>query len=160
MVEDAAKVVGNVAHHEAVEQRHAPVRAGAGQDTAGGQEAEILQSLVKWLLPAGWLDFTGSERPRDPAPGILDGQIDRRAVGCLQPVFRIPDLAGNWRDPLDGRPDHRIDIHIKGITISLASLALLQRFSDRGKDVAAMATAERAACSYAGRDARAIGVSP
>ena len=121
MVEDAAKVVGDVAHHEAVEQRHAPVRAGAGQDAAGGQEAEILQSLVEWLLPAGWLNLAGSESPRDPAPGIFDGQIDRCAVGCLQPVFRIPDLAGNWRDPLGDRPDHRIDIHIHGITISLAS---------------------------------------
>jgi hypothetical protein len=86
-----------------------------------GQEAEILQSLVEWLLPAGWLNLTGSECPRDPAPGILDGQIDRCAVGCLQPVFRIPDLAGNWRDPVGDRPDHRIDIHIHGITITLAS---------------------------------------
>ena len=159
MVEDAAKVVGNVAHHEAVEQCHAPVRAGAGQDAAGGQEAEILQSLVEWLLPAGWLDFTGSECPRDPAPGILDGQIDRRAVSRLQSVFRIPNLAGNWRDPLGDRPI----IASTFISMALPYLplaALLQRFSDRGKDVAAMATAERAACSYPDRDARAIGVSP
>jgi len=38
--------------------------------------------------------------------------------------------------------------------------ALLQRFSDRGKDAAAMVTAERAAWSDADRDARTIGVTP
>ena len=121
MVEDAAEVVGDVAHDEAVEQRHAAVGTSAGQDATGGQEPEIPQSLVELLLPAGRLRFGGSQCPRDPAPGILDGQIDRCAVGCLQPVFRIPDLAGYWRDPLDGRPSHRIDIYIHNITISLAS---------------------------------------
>jgi hypothetical protein len=73
--------------------------------------------------------------------------MSRCAIGCLQPVFRIPDLARDGRDPLGDRPDHRIGIHIHSITISLAwwhwssdSLSLV-RVRDRGKDVAATAGA-------------------
>ena len=36
-LEDAAQVVGDVAHDEAVEQRHPAVRAGAGQDAPAGR---------------------------------------------------------------------------------------------------------------------------
>jgi hypothetical protein len=40
MIEDAAKVVGDIAHDEAVEQRHPAVGTGTGQDAPGGQELE------------------------------------------------------------------------------------------------------------------------
>ena len=102
MFEDAAKIVADVAHDEAVEQRHAAVSASAGQDAAGGQKPEIPQRVVERLLPPARFGFAGGQCMRDPPPGVLDGQIDRRPIGCREPVLRIPDLARDRRGPLDG----------------------------------------------------------
>ena len=52
MREDAAHVVGDRPHDEAVEQRHAALGAGAGDDAAGRQELEILEGGVEAAGPA------------------------------------------------------------------------------------------------------------
>ena len=86
-----------------------------------------------------------------------------RSTGVPSAVFSRYFASQIWREI--GAIRSETDPIIASTFISMASPyfslpALLQRFSDRGKDVAAMATAERAACSYADRDARAIGVTP
>ncbi len=93
MREDAAEIVRDGAHHEAVEQRDASLGAGAGENPAGGLEAEILQRLVEGALPAGRLGLRLRQRAGDPAPAILDRAIERSAVAGLEAVFRVPNLA-------------------------------------------------------------------
>ena len=61
--------------------------------------------------------FRGGQRARNAAPGVLDRQIDRRAISRLQPILGIPDLAGDWRGPFDSGPNQQIDIHGQDITL-------------------------------------------
>ena len=98
MVEDAAEVVGDVAHDEAVEQRHPAPGTGPRQDAAGRQEPEVLQRLVERLLPGARIGLGRGQGTRDPAPGVLHRAVHRRAVRRLEPVLGIPDLARNWGD--------------------------------------------------------------
>src|SRR6266550_51123 len=97
MGEDAAHIVGDLAHDEAVEQGHLPSRPGAGNDTAGRQEAEISHRRVEAVGPELRV-FFGPRRGRgDPPPGVLDRRVDRLAgdrsiCRTLQPVFHVPDL--------------------------------------------------------------------
>ena len=98
MGEDAAEVVGDAAHDETVEQGDPPFAPGARQDASGWQEAEILQRLIEGQLPLRRICLGRRERTRDPTPGILNRDVDRGAVGRLQAVLRVPDLARNRRD--------------------------------------------------------------
>ena len=47
VVEDGAEVVLDRPMHEAVEQRHRAARAGAGEDAAAGQEAEVADGVME-----------------------------------------------------------------------------------------------------------------
>ena len=86
-VEDSRHVVGEPAHHEAVEQRDAVVGAGAGKDSPGGQETVVVERRRERFLPARRLGLRRRQRPRHAAPAIVDGAVDRRPVGPLQAVF-------------------------------------------------------------------------
>src|SRR5947207_15251383 len=97
MGEDAAHIVGDLAHHEAVEQGHLPPRPGAGDDAAGRQEAEIAHRRVEAIGPQLRLFFGRRGGRGDPPPGVLDRLVDRLArdrsvCRALQPVFHVPDL--------------------------------------------------------------------
>jgi hypothetical protein len=94
MLEDAAHVVRDGAHDEAVEQRHVALGAGAGQDPAGRQILEAGERVVEAVGPLrAHLRRLGlGQRLGDPAPAVLDGLVDRRAVRPLEPVFHVPDL--------------------------------------------------------------------
>ncbi len=94
MGEDAREVVGDRSHDEAVEQRDRAARARAREDPAGGQEAVIGERAGKGGFPlAPHLGRLGLGRGvRHPRPAVLDGQVDGRAVGPLQPVFHVPNL--------------------------------------------------------------------
>jgi hypothetical protein len=62
-------LLADVAHDEAVEQRHPAIGAGAGQDPACGQKPEILQSLLECQLPTRIPDLVGDGRdPPDRRP--------------------------------------------------------------------------------------------
>ena len=102
MGEDAAEIVVYPAHDEAVEQRDAPPAAGAGQDASCRQKPEILQCPVEARLPPGGLGLDGGEGAGHTAPGVLDRLVDRRAVLRFEPVFGVPDLAGDRRDLFGG----------------------------------------------------------
>src|SRR5690606_33471261 len=85
MVEDAAHVVRDRAHDEAVEERDIPVGAGAGADAAGRPEPESLQRLVETLLPMVAIALRRGERAYHPAPAVLHRFVDGGAV-VLEPV--------------------------------------------------------------------------
>ena len=94
-VEYAAHVIGHGAHDETVEQGDIAPRARPGGDATGGQIFEILQRGVELLFPMLRIIFYHRQRARDAAPAILNGAIDRRAIGGFQTVFHVPDLFGN-----------------------------------------------------------------
>ena len=100
MGEDAAHVVGDRAHDEAVEEGDAALRAGTGEDAARRQELEAGQRLVEFLRPGRAPGFGLGLRHGlgHPAPAILDRLVDRLAVEGLQPVFHVPDLLGYGGD--------------------------------------------------------------
>src|SRR5665213_2539085 len=97
MREDAPHVVGDGAHHEAIEERHIARAAGAGDDPAGGQELEVVDRGVEALGPMRGIAFRGGEGGRDAAPGVLDRLVDRLAGHIamrrrLEPILHVPDL--------------------------------------------------------------------
>src|SRR5271165_4279327 len=112
MRKDAAEVVGDVAHDEAVEQGDAAFAAGAGEDAAGREKPKILQRLVEWLLPSFRLRLGLRQRAGDTTPAVLDRAVDRRPVGDLQAVFRIPDLPRDRCDAVRDRSRGRLDHHV------------------------------------------------
>ena len=124
MIENAAEVVGDVAHDEAIEQGHAPVGAGARQDAARRQEPEVLQRLVEGLLPLAGLGLHGSQGTGYPPPAILDGEVDRRAIGILQPVFGVPDLPRDRCCTGQCGAGVRFDIHIHDLLLFTGHHAL------------------------------------
>ena len=98
-LEDGAQVVVDLAEHEAVEQGDVAACAGAGEDAAGRQEAEIGDGGVEALGPllarllAALLD--GRCSARHAPDGVVQRRIDGAAVRALQAVFQIPDFPGN-----------------------------------------------------------------
>ena len=94
-VEDAAHVVGDRPHDEAVEKRDRPPRPRARRDTSGGEVFEILKRCIESSLPRRRVLFDRGERAGDAAPAILDGRIDGGAVRLFQAVFHVPDLLGD-----------------------------------------------------------------
>ena len=92
--ENAGHVVGDIAHDETVEQRHPSVRPGAGENTAGRQKIEILHDLGETLLPKRLVVFGRGQGTGDAPEAVGHGFIDRVAVGPLEAVFHVPDLAG------------------------------------------------------------------
>ena len=62
--------------------------AGAGDDPAGRQEAEILHRVVEASAPlARTLVFRRGQRRRDATPGILDSPVDRLPAAVLRRYF-------------------------------------------------------------------------
>ena len=112
MGEDAAEVVLDVAHHEAVEQRHPTFGAGARDDAAGRKKLEILQGLVEPLLPQRRFALDGGQGTCDAAPALLDSEVDRGAVRVLEAVFIRPDLPRDRRHPLVDRGRRRCHYHV------------------------------------------------
>ena len=112
MVEDRAEIVADVAHDEAVEQGDSPIGAGARQNAAGWQEPEVLQRFVEGLLPLRRIALHLRQRSGDAAPAVLDGEVDRSAVGGLEPVFRVPDLPGDWGGLGQSRAGVRLYVHV------------------------------------------------
>ena len=94
-LEDARHAVGDRAHDEAVEQRDRAPRARARHDPARRQEAEILERGVEAAFPLGGIGLDRGEVAGHAAPCLLDGRVQRRAVGGAQPVFHVPDLFGD-----------------------------------------------------------------
>ena len=94
MGEDAREVIGDRAHDETVEQRDRAPRARAREDPARRQEAVIGERAGERRLPlAPRLGRLGLGRGvRHAPPAVLDGDVDGRAVGPLQPVFHVPNL--------------------------------------------------------------------
>ena len=93
MREDAAEVIFDIAHDEAVEQRYAPTGASTCNDAASGQELEVFQGGIEARLPQLRLRLDGGKCYGDAAPAILDRDVDRRAVAELKAVFVRPYLA-------------------------------------------------------------------
>ena len=85
------------AHDEAVEERDAAIRAGAGDDAAGGQEAMAGQrgGEIERVGAAVFRLLRLRQRQRDPRPGGGHIRVHGRAVRRFQPVFHVPDLVGN-----------------------------------------------------------------
>src|ERR1051325_6490634 len=119
MREDAAHVVRDRAHYEAVEERDLPLGPGAGDDPSGRKKTEIAHRGVKPLGPVGRVLLGRGASLRDAAPGILDRAIDRLAGGALQPVLHVPDLL---RDRGDGG-------HLRVLQGSASPLCQCWRFS-------------------------------
>ncbi len=94
-VENAGHAVGDGAHDEAVEQRHAARGAGTRCDPTGGQVFEILQRRVELRLPQIGLVLDRGQSAGDAAPAVLHGLVDGRAIRILEAVFHVPDLFGN-----------------------------------------------------------------
>ncbi len=94
---DAAHVVRDGAHHIAIEEGDIAVGARAGEDAAGGQELMPGQGLGEGQRPFATLlgRFGLGGRQRHARPGIGQIVVHGRPVGRLQPVFHVPDLAGN-----------------------------------------------------------------
>jgi hypothetical protein len=98
MGEDAAHVVGDRPHHEAVEQRHLPTAAGAGEDAAGRQELEIGHGGAEAFGPFRGLALGRGERFRHPPPGILDRAVERLARRSFQAILHIPNALRDRAD--------------------------------------------------------------
>src|SRR5437763_17085305 len=97
MGEDAAHIVGDLAHDETVEQANLPPGPGAGTDAAGRQEAEIAHRGVEAVSPELRVFFGRRGGRADPSPGVLVRLVDRLASDrtiCrgLQSVYDVPDL--------------------------------------------------------------------
>ena len=87
-------VVGDRAHDEAIEERDAAARAGAGDHPAGGQEPEPGQRLMETARPQFRVAFRHSERPRHAPPGGV--QVGVGFPGSVaEAVFHVPDALGN-----------------------------------------------------------------
>ena len=145
VTEYAAEIVLDVAHHKAVEQRHAAPSAGARQDPSRRQETEIFEHLVERHLPSLPVILWGSQRAGDAPPAVLYRDIDRGAVVGLQPILGIPDLPrdrgdfdrdarrfriraeavpGSWSGGRGSRLERR-DVHIHcALLVFCVSLAL------------------------------------
>ena len=95
MLEDAAQVVGDHAHDEAVEQGHRPGGPGAGDDPPGRQEAVVAQGVVElgFDRSADIRIFRLRDRVGDAPPGILDRAL-ALAVARREAVFAGPDFSG------------------------------------------------------------------
>ena len=106
MFEDTRHVVGHRAHDETVEQRHVSAGAGTRDNTAGGQELEILQRFIKPLFPGGLIGFRLGQRVGDSPPAILDRLVDDLTTRFLVPVLHIPDLLGDCGD--GGHPKYSL----------------------------------------------------
>ncbi len=102
VLEDAAHVVGDRAHDEAVEQRHVAAGAGAGQDAAGRQELKIDLRIEEGVRPLRGFILRGCQRRSYAPPGILDAPVDRGAVGRLEAVLHVPDLLCDGADRRHG----------------------------------------------------------
>ena len=96
IVENAAEIVADIAHDEAVEQGHFPVGAGAGKDAASRQEAEILQRRVEGRPSQFTGCFSTAARAR-ATRAQLSSML--RSTGVPSAAFRrylaLPDLAGD-----------------------------------------------------------------
>ena len=89
-LENVFEVVGDFAHHEAVEQRDMAAAAGTGENAAGGQETETVQQRVEALGPdPGRIAFGLRDRLRHPLPAGADAGLAGGAVACL------PDQTGD-----------------------------------------------------------------
>ena len=88
VAEDAAQIVLDVAHDEAIEQGHPPVRPGAGHDPARRQELEPFQGAVERLLPLGRV--RARARPAPARPGAKYPRSSGR------PACRPVPSAGIW----------------------------------------------------------------
>ncbi|MPL67195.1 hypothetical protein SDC9_12885 [bioreactor metagenome] len=103
-VEDARHAVRDRAHDEAVEEGHRAPGAGAREDAAGRQELEILERVIEALFPGHRVRLDRGEIARHTPPAVLDGDVDRRAIGLFQTVFHVPDLFGD----IGGESGHRL----------------------------------------------------
>ena len=85
------QVVGDLAHDEAVEQRHPVPGAGTGENAPAGQKAESVEQAVKAFGPLLALPvFRRRNRLRHPPPAGTDVGLARRAVAGL------PDMTGDF----------------------------------------------------------------
>ena len=98
MREDAAHVIRDRSHDEAVEQRYLPLGPGPGDDPPRRQKTEIVHRGVEPLGPTSRVLLGGGEGARDAAPGVLDRPVDRLAVRTPEPIFHIPDLLRDRRN--------------------------------------------------------------
>src|SRR6185312_14180882 len=76
MREDAAHIVRDLAHDEAVEERHLAPRPRSGDDAPGRQKAEIAHRRVKAIGPTLRLFFRRGRGGGDAPPGVLDRLVD------------------------------------------------------------------------------------
>ena len=94
VLEYAAHVVRNAAHDETVEQRHAAVGPGAGENASGRDELEIRKRLGEAAGPQRLVLFRPRQGHGDPLPAILDGFVHRVPGFRLEAVFGVPDTLG------------------------------------------------------------------
>jgi hypothetical protein len=95
--EDAAHVVGDGAHDEAVEERDGPASARTGENPTGRQEPEALHRMIEAVFPQTGLALRFRECAGHPAPTVLDRQVRRGAVLRLEPILHVPDLPSDRR---------------------------------------------------------------
>ncbi len=133
--EDAVHRIFDGAHHEAIEQRHGTVRAGPGQDAAGGQEAMPGQRLgeSERLRTALGRRLCRRRGQGDARPGVGEIAVHRRAVRRFQPVLHVPDLAGNIAHGLVHRPAKRVTyLTLRVVKVKFCSLNVPDGFNDCG----------------------------
>ncbi len=104
--EDPVHGIRNGAHHEAVEERHVPLGASAGENSACWEKAVSghCTGEVERPFPTPIGGFGGGRGHRHAGERIFRLAIDGRAVGRFQPVFHVPDLAGNIAHRASFRP--------------------------------------------------------
>jgi hypothetical protein len=88
-LEDAVERVLDRPHDEAVEQRHAAIEPGAGEDPASRKEPSALEDALEARRPTPSILLDGRDRARDARPRVLDARLARRAV--LRRPDREPD---------------------------------------------------------------------
>jgi len=89
-LENVLEVVGDLAHDEAVEQRHPAAGAGAGKNAPPGQEAEIVQQRGETFGPLFTpVRFGLRDRLRHASPSGADIGLARGTVAGF------PDMAGD-----------------------------------------------------------------
>src|SRR5690606_1430515 len=98
LAEDVVHGVADGARDRAVDGRGRGLvllRTGVGGDAAGRNGAVTQrpqETLVPVLAPVFGFDI--GERARDALPGVVDGDVEDRAVLRLEAVFLVPDVFG------------------------------------------------------------------
>src|SRR6185295_15519454 len=94
---DGTEVIIDATQHETVEERDAALRAGTGENAAGGKEGEVRHRQREALGPQGSRRFRlgPGSGARHALPSVGQRALARRAISRLEAVFHIPDLLGN-----------------------------------------------------------------